>query len=348
MKPVRFDMAFRGVGRIRVSSGTHDPKVAEKMKAMMYQFFDQGRLDLLAAVHAKRITPLQLYNQVILRKPLRVPTAEEMEGLEGMQEWADNQPNPDTRRSYRSNIGMLIRFAGPGTQIGDIPNVLRRYRDAAAPVVWNRTAIAVRAYLADRQRFVPPDGMLYHPLYASVAVLPMNAESPRAGRPFTVAELAEVSQALGNAAGMAWTLALTGMRKGEYWGGWTVEADRILVQGGKMRKEIRPVPYLGYAVRPAVSYQTFRKRFVKAAPGHVIHDLRKTFVKWADEAEIPRIRRKLYVGHSDSDLHDLYERRNIEAFLAEDAAKLRAYLGGHLPGEIVETMTLQLAEVTNG
>jgi len=327
----RFDLRFRGVGRLRVSAGTRDPRIAEKMRAMLHQFYDQGRLDLLQAVQTKRITPLELYNQVILRKALRVPTAEEIQDLTALQRWADALPNPDTRRSYRSNIGKLLRFAGPRARMGDLPDVLTRYQAEAAPVVYNRTVIAVRAFLADRQRFAPPDGMLYHPLYANVAVLPLNPETPRAGQPLTVTELADLTPALGTYAGMAWTLALTGMRKGEYWSDWTVAGDRILVPGGKHRKEIRPVPFIGFAVKPPVLYQAFRRRFVTVAPGHVVHDLRKTFTKWADEADIPRIRRKLYLGHMASDLTDLYERRNIEAFLAEDAAALRGYLGGRMP-----------------
>jgi len=342
MSNPRFDIRFRGVGRVRVSAGTRDPKVAAKMKAMLHQFFDQGRLDLLEAVRDKRITPLQLYNQVVLRKAPRVPTAEEMEGLTGMQAWADALPNPDTRRSYRSNIGKLIRFAGKGAQMGTIADILRAYRDEAAPVVWNRTVIAVRAYLGDRQRFVPPEGMLYHPLYANVAVLPLNKETPREGRPFSVDELVSVTPALGDYAGIAWTMALTGMRRKEYWNDWVVDTDRIHVQSGKGRDQIRPVPYVGYAVKPCVLYQAFRKRYVKAAPGRTVHDLRKTFTKWVDEADIPRIRRKLYLGHSNSDMTDLYERRNIEEFLVEDAERLRAYVGDNLPVTLGEKATLKL------
>jgi hypothetical protein len=35
----------------------------------------------------------------------------------------------------------------------------------------------------------------------------------------------------------------------------------------------------------------------------------------------------MYLGHGTRDVTDLYERSEVESYLAADAAKLRAYLG---------------------
>ncbi len=48
---------------------------------------------------------------------------------------------------------------------------------------------------------------------------------------------------------------------------------------------------------------------------------------WLEGAGIPRTRRKLYMGHGKTDVTDLYERHDVERFLAEDGEKLRTYLG---------------------
>jgi hypothetical protein len=46
-----------------------------------------------------------------------------------------------------------------------------------------------------------------------------------------------------------------------------------------------------------------------------------------EQAGIPRTRRRLYLGHGVRSVTDLYERHQVDAFLADDAAKLRAFLG---------------------
>ena len=56
------------------------------------------------------------------------------------------------------------------------------------------------------------------------------------------------------------------------------------------------------------------------------YDLRRTYAHWLELAQIPRTRRKLYLGHSAGDITDLYERHEIDAFLSADGRTLRAWL----------------------
>jgi hypothetical protein len=51
---------------------------------------------------------------------------------------------------------------------------------------------------------------------------------------------------------------------------------------------------------------------------------------WMEDAEIPRTRRRLYLGHSAQDVTDRYEKREITAFLAEDRDRLLKVLGPDL------------------
>jgi len=44
------------------------------------------------------------------------------------------------------------------------------------------------------------------------------------------------------------------------------------------------------------------------------------------EADIPRIRRMMYLGHGDTDVTDRYERVDIERFLRVDSDVLRTYV----------------------
>ena len=42
---------------------------------------------------------------------------------------------------------------------------------------------------------------------------------------------------------------------------------------------------------------------------------------------LARTRHKLYLGHGKTDVTDLHEWHEVKAFVAEDQAKLQAYIG---------------------
>jgi hypothetical protein len=69
------------------------------------------------------------------------------------------------------------------------------------------------------------------------------------------------------------------------------------------------------------------------------YDLRRSDATWLETAGIPRTRRRLYLGHGTRTVTDLYERHQVEAFLAEDGARLRSFIGerptiGELPAPV--------------
>jgi hypothetical protein len=58
-----------------------------------------------------------------------------------------------------------------------------------------------------------------------------------------------------------------------------------------------------------------------------IYDLRRSFEVWMEDARITRSRRKIYFAHAAGGVSDLYERRELDAWLGEDAARLAAHAG---------------------
>ena len=56
------------------------------------------------------------------------------------------------------------------------------------------------------------------------------------------------------------------------------------------------------------------------------YDGRRTYANWLEGAGVPRTRRKLYLGHGQTDVTDLYEWHDVRAFLEEDTAKLSQYI----------------------
>ncbi|MGE5803219.1 MAG: hypothetical protein ACM358_13295 [Gemmatimonadota bacterium] len=54
---------------------------------------------------------------------------------------------------------------------------------------------------------------------------------------------------------------------------------------------------------------------------------RKSFDRWMQDAHVPRARRIAYLGHSGADTTDYYELYEVDAYLREDAERMRALIG---------------------
>ena len=129
---------------------------------------------------------------------------------------------------------------------------------------------------------------------------------------------------------MALTIYLSGMNWKEYVGQWEIEKDCLHVAGTKREGRDRRVPYTYALMRQAsCSYKTFRSKLSIASEGKVLPgDLRRGFAHLLEQAGIPRIRRRLYLGHRVRDVSDLYETHDVRGFLVEDAIAIRKYVEG--------------------
>jgi integrase len=58
-----------------------------------------------------------------------------------------------------------------------------------------------------------------------------------------------------------------------------------------------------------------------------IYGLRRGFLACMEDAGIWRSRGKLYAGHSAGDVTDLYERRELDAWLRREAERLATHAG---------------------
>ena len=126
----------------------------------------------------------------------------------------------------------------------------------------------------------------------------------------------------------------------EYWGKWEDRGDRILIHGTKRSGRERFVPRFCAIGPPYFEYPAFRGALRDAGDPEVKpYDLRRSYANWLESAGIPRTRRKLYLGHGATDVTSLYEWHEVDKFLVEDAAKLRAYVFG-----TENTATLKLVE----
>jgi hypothetical protein len=327
------DRQFRGVGRLKRASGTVDPKMFGLLDNMLTTLYKAGRIDLLQGIATGILTPLEVWARFRLGELDRLPTVETMKPLmESLDEWVKgSKKEPWTVASRKSSVSAVRKRAKKGASIQDLPRILRKYAaETDTPTMYNRTISNMMAFLRDSLG-------RRHPIYGEVHDLPKLKERKAKGQRLSAKEMRDLRTSL-NAHGektghgplgdMAWSMAITGMGPGEYWGKWEMRADRFHIEGTKREGRIRDVPLVGPVSVPVVSYRTFGDELEAATSDRIgVYDFRRTFAHWMELAHIPRTRRKLYMGHGATDVTDLYEWHEVESFLAEDGAKLRAFLG---------------------
>jgi len=92
-----------------------------------------------------------------------------------------------------------------------------------------------------------------------------------------------------------------------------------------------PIAHEDHALRAcyaALAMQAALRRYAEKAGVKLNpYQARKSFARWMEDAHIPRARRVAYLGHSTADVQDRYERYEIDAYLREDAERMRALIG---------------------
>lgn len=342
------DRSFRGVGRICRSSGTEDPKLFGNLNHMLDTLAQGGRQDVLEQVREGMLTPLQVWQHYRLGRWDDVPTVQHLQPLiETVHRWAlayvcsEEHREKDLLRSLTA-ITPHVRV---GATVAEIPESLERYRGVCEARETHRTFNIVRSTfqaflrstLAKRRR---------DPLYQlTAAVEPLPVGESENKHPQTVEQAREVMQKLGARDGAYWwSLCVTGMNPKEYFseyrgqrGRFAVEAGRVRIWGTKRpgrswNGKGRLVPLVSLVVRPACTANAFAQALKRAEVVVTPQDGRRTFMNWLEHAGVIRTHRKLYLGHGARDVSDIYERHEVEEFLAEDGKRLRAFLGepGHL------------------
>jgi integrase len=334
------DVRVPGVGRIKRASGTSDKKTYKRLREMLDTLQARGRLDLLVALREGVITPLQLWDAYRSEDLDRLPTAETIAPL-----WTPNATGAVDRwlaawsksehhlRATTSSFAQLRKLAPDGkARVGDLPALLKKYRAACeraeTGVSFNRARSHVQAFLRDTLG-------RGHRLWRQSADLQLLSTDRREGRPLSVAALdalcAKLAEVAPAHAAIARGMAGAGMGPGEFWGRWAVQGAGetlcVRIHGTKREGRDRTVPYVWPLERPDRHPRTFLDTLATVSGGAVQpYDLRRTFAHWCEEAGIPRTRRKLYLGHAAGDVTDLYERHEIDAYLARDGELLRAYV----------------------
>ena len=322
---LKFDRRFGPIGRFNKASGTNDPKLFRRMDDMLSTLYETGRWDILRAMRAGWLKPLEVWNVFRIGQLDQLPTVEHVTSLRStVDHWLARLVVSERHKaSYRR---LLNRMIEPKTTLRDLPALLDAFRARCEAKAQARTFnIARNGCKALLRDTVGRDDLLYR----AINRVPKLQEHRRKGKKLIVGEVADITSRLGGYGAEWWALCLTGMRRGEYWGEWELASDRIVIHGTKTEAAERVVPLVFPIIRPRVGHWGFGRQLSKVTGGTILpHDARHTFIHWMDEAGIPRIRRMLYAGHRvGRDVTELYEVHDVTRHLSEDAGRLRLYIG---------------------
>jgi integrase len=319
------------IGRIRLASGTTDLDVFRRMNDDLSTLKETARWDLLRSLRDRVFTPLELRGAFRDSRLDQLPTSQEMLPAQAaIEAWVERADVKESQRAAYKRCLLEVLAETPDARIRDLPELLRTFRDRCQDDGRRRTFNMTRSGAQSFTRSTFGGGSK---LWHAIADIDRLKETPRAGNPQTVAQVVALAKKLGVYQSELWSICLTGMRRAEYWkdgelgqGPWENQGDRLSVtgKGGKLRI----VPVVLPPSAPAVGYSRFLVLLREASGKRVnVHDLRKTYDRWMQEAGIPRARRKLYLGHGKTDVTDLYELYEVSEFIAHDAEKFRAFIG---------------------
>lgn len=321
------DRVFRGVGRVRRATGTKNVKLFGRFNAMLTDLYEGGRRDVLISIRDGRLSILEVWEQFRLGRWDLIPTREYLEPLDrALGAWVEEYECSDKhRKSLGDSCSYLIAAAPKKARLVDLPEAVRAFR--------KQTADRARTFNLARsaaQAFIRSTLGRHSKIWQEIATTRTRRVVQKFHKnPQTVAGAMKIREQLEpNAAEIWWTLCTTGMRPAELWGEWFVERDQVKILSAKRQGRVtRFVPLLVNPATPTMLPSGFKSALDRLSVKVVPYDGRRSYANWLEAAGIPRTRRKLYLGHGQTDVTDLYEWHEVRAFVADDRAKLLAYIG---------------------
>ena len=321
------DRTFKGVGRIKIRTGTRIPAVRRKFSRMLTALADEGRVDMLRALRDGRIHIMQLHDAYQRKALDQLPSAETSRPLApAMRDWIASFGQTKHAVSLETSLGYL-EGAKANALISDLPQLLLTLRATLGqshPRSFNMLRSAASGYI--RQTLTRSHSL--YPQVLAVELVPVKKK--RKHCPLTVTEMRAwfPNPQTDDLDAIAWGMVTTGMGAKEYYGGWTVMLDRVHIEGTKTDHRKRDVPLILAPAVPRMHRRTFEDKLrERTSRAMTPYDLRRTYSNWMEAAGILRTRRKLYMGHSAGDVTGGYELHEVSAFLSEDGTILRQFIG---------------------
>lgn len=324
------------IGRIAVASGTSHKPTFRRLNEMLTMLNETGRTDLLRQIRDGELKPLTCYEAFRVNELHRLPTGSELKPLkETLDAWLETVECSAAQKAAHKTMINKVTERGKGT-VSDLTGRLVLVgvdcRKDKTPAQWNRVRASALAFIRDTLK-------RSHRLYGEVRDLPAMKEKKSPERNIlSWTEVQAIAEKMTDARDKAavYGMALTGMGPKEWYiDGWKLGDGRVTIYGAKRKSRSRIVPTVqgrhfaaplpGSDVGSEREKRRFGERLLSVGAVRP-YDLRRTYANWLESSGIPRTRRKAYLGHAGGDVTSIYERHEVDQFLADDAQRIEAYL----------------------
>lgn len=343
------DKRFRGVGRIKVASGTLNKATYHAYVTALVELHNTGQYEPLRALKASRkngrnrsVTPKMVYDWWRDRSrpaPWAKGSENAYDALTtfiadhgGTRKLADT-----TCHTYTARLKVLEeKYSISKLSLRDLPQVLAKYqrdcetRQPPQEAAFRNTRALVQGCVGDT---LGNDSEEYKAIVKLGLVQAKGLVRQVRNKPLTPSELDAVLRDCTdeNFKDIVWFLCCVGCGPKEFFvDGWQFESDKLIrVYGAKNKKRFnRPVPVIFQKLRPdpsSIGQRMFYKKFHEIFPSHTPYDLRRTFQTWCLKAGIERLHIKVYAGHELS-VSEHYTEEDVLRWVDRDRVQLADYI----------------------
>jgi integrase len=323
----RVDRVFPSVGRINLVSGATTRAEHAKRDALLTELYDTGRLELLRAIKAHRLTINEVYSAQRAGRLgfVAADVALQRNLWKALDQWLPASGRaPATRRRHVISVRALLRSdtLSSSASVRDLAAVNWKVvynRWDTGPAGWNRMRAAISLFLSMTL------GKLHPFRLEVIGAMPHPEESPGPVPDLTVDAFWSIVRRVPEPLRPAYVLlAATGRRPGEYLRLQPVDllplTKAIRVPGTKTAGSADVVrvadalwPWVVAAVPCAVGYQVLLKRWKRACgtEGHpelTLYSLRHFFAQQLAEAGAPESRIQQSLRHRSPAMTRRYTR----------------------------------------
>jgi len=349
---IPIDVTYKGVGRIRVSSGTTDDQTYLEIRQMLDDLYNVGNLSTLKAIQSKSVQPLIVLNQT-KNKGIKTTVTANLDRpiLQTIYNWIESTSTlkASTKKSYSGQISSFASVVSSTDTFAVLVDRLKSFRRLKQREHFHETFNKTKAVIMS---CVYEEYGRTSQLYFEVSGID-NLKRTKQKTQYGL-EVTDVVQLTTDAPeivyDMVWSMCCTGMRPYEYmeregvtWGSESVKdpiSGRMTLSTyihkpnpghgnkGGSRHTLNPFP--DELAKPRIQYRQFN-RYIKTLQKTIGRDIsqttfRHTFVHWCQLAGIPDTRIEVYQGYKHKGTLGIYKGYKEHAYMEEDNKALREYI----------------------
>src|SRR5690242_6717395 len=143
------DRRIRGVGRVKLASGTNHAPTFRRLNEMLDGLVSRGRLDIVKAIKVHQLTPLQVYAAYRVNELDRLPTAEMLVPLQdALNAFILEQGKTHHASNMKSAAKHIVAAAGANATVDGLVSAIRELRTSmkATPRMFNVVKATAQAF----------------------------------------------------------------------------------------------------------------------------------------------------------------------------------------------------------